>query len=394
MKCQNKKNKMHRWARKVFFSYANTPSRRLRSRKKSYKTHRIKTHAYNASNCARPKSKKFKLPATILTVAPMYPDDRAKVLNFFEDINSYLNAPEQSDFKGVVVLNCQNVEKVDPTGCAFLFSYIEMFQELYPRVSFKLKYPNKIKHHYGVDTIQPNHVLNHLKLYKQLGSPKAPTCHTLPPSKLRVWETESFANSESSIVGQILENTCNKVPNISSSQIAKIYKILIEAVNNCPEHAYDKSFMKDKGLTYKKTRCLFAIIEGRLVVVVADLGVGIRYTLDNGKAEFWWRLFQRFRRLKGEKTFASKDSDCLQGMINIKNIRKRNTRYHEFSNRGYGGVDLQNAIRELEGRLLIMSGTGSLMLDASKPDSFEVIPKDFDVGLNGTLISMSIPLTV
>ena len=41
-----------------------------------------------------------------------------------------------------------------------------------------------------------------------------------------------------------------------------------------------------------------------------------------------------------------------------------------------------------------MSGKGSLMLDASNPDLMDVDSKDFDTGLNGTLISMSIPLTV
>lgn len=210
-----------------------------------------------------------------------------------------------------------------------------------------------------------------------------------------MWETESFAQSDSSLVGQILENVCRKVPDVSREQIPKIYKILIEAVNNCPEHAYDASFMNEKGLQYKKTRCLFATMEGRLVVVVADLGVGIRYTLEHGKAKDSWELFKRFQRLVSRnKDFSSRDSECLQGMINIKNVRERSSRHKDFDNRGYGGVDLQKAIKELKGRLLIMSGKGSLMLDASNPDSMDVDPKDFNTSLNGTLISMSIPLTV
>jgi hypothetical protein len=233
-----------------------------------------------------------------------------------------------------------------------------------------------------------------LELYKQLCSPKASICHTLPPPNLEIWDTESFEDSKSSLVGQILENVCNNVPEISASQIAKIYKILIEAVNNCPEHAYDETFMQEKGLSYKKTRCLFAIIDNRLVVVVADLGVGIRYTLEHGKAVYSWKMFQRFQRIvKGINDFSSKDSDCLQGMINIKNVRKRSTRHGDFDHRGYGGMDLQNAIKDLQGRLLVMSGKGSLMLDASNPNSLDIQPRDFDVGLKGTLISMSIPLT-
>ncbi|WP_258006785.1 hypothetical protein [Vibrio diazotrophicus] len=355
----------------------------------------MKTPECGTPNCEKMKPKKFKLSAQHLSVTPMFSEDRAKLLRFFDDVQSFLQHPDQSDFHGVVVLNCENVERVDPSGCAFLFSYIEMFQELYPRVSFKLKYPKKIKTHYGVETIQPNYVLNHLGLYKQLGSTKAPTYHKLPPPKLKIWETESFANSDSSLVGQILENVCHKVPNISPNQVSKIYKVLIEAVNNCPEHAYDETFMKVKGLRYKKTRCLFAIIEGRLVVVVADLGVGIRYTLEHGKANQSWKLFKRFQQLvKGKTDFSSRDSECLQGMINIKNVRERHSRHKEFDNRGYGGVDLQKGIQGLEGKLLVMSGKGSLMLDASNPDAMDVTPKDFDVGLNGTLISMSIPLTV
>lgn len=410
MKCRNQKASIHRWGRKVFSRYAKSKTqqlkafspyahskfRRLKSRKKSFETRKVKKNTPDTQQCGagRPKPEKFKLAVNALSVVPRYAEDRAKVLTFFEKIHSFLKDPKQKNFYGVVVLNCQKVEVIDPSGCAFLFSYIEMFQELYPRVSFQIKYPNKIKKFYGVDTIQANHVLNHLELYKQLGSPKAPICHTLPPPKLKIWETKSFANSDSSLVGQILENICHQVPKISASQIAKIYKILIEAVNNCPEHAYDQSFMKENSLSYKKTRCLFAIIDGNLVVVVADLGVGIRYTLEHGKANSSWRVFIRWMRMGGKKTFASKDSECLKGMINIKNIRNRNSRYHEFSNRGYGGVDLQNAIRELKGKLLIMSGKGSLTLDASNPDSLDLIPKDFDIGLNGTLISMSIPLTV
>jgi len=397
MKYGDQKVQKQRWARKVFSRYVGSGSRRLRSRKKSFTTRRLKLSTCDNPSCTKPKSEKFKLAVNTLTVAPMFPDDRSKVLKFFEEVCSFLEKSKKSNFHGVVVLNLEKVEKVDPSGCAFLFSYIEMFQELYPRVSFKLKYPNRITSHVGSrsETIQPNHVFNHLELYKQLGSTKAPLCHTLPPPKLKIWQTESFTNSDSSLVGQILENVCRKVPNVSDAQIKKIYKILIEAVNNCPEHAYDDVFMRNKGLSYKKTRCLFAIIESRLVVVVGDLGVGIRYTLEHGKAKDSWELFKRFQRLiRRNKDFSSRDSECLEGMINIKNVRERNSRHREFENRGYGGVDLQNAIKGLEGRLLIMSGKGSLMLDASNPESMDVKPKDFDVGLNGTLISMSIPLTV
>ncbi|ABV37108.1 hypothetical protein Ssed_2499 [Shewanella sediminis HAW-EB3] len=388
-----------RWARKVFSRFVNSNNRRVRTRKKSFATLRRKASACSSPNCAKSKTEKFKLTVNTLSVAPFHPEDRTKLLKFFEDVSSFLQeSNKKSNFHGVVLLNLEKVVKVDPSGCAFLFSYIEMFQELYPRVNFKIKYPNRIKPHAGssVETIQPNHVFNHLELYKQLGSPKAPLCHTLPPPKLKIWETKSFANSDSSLVGQILENVCHQVPNVSNDQIAKIYKILIEAVNNCPEHAYDKSFMNEKGLQYKKTRCLFAIIEGQLVVVVvADLGVGIRYTLEHGKAKDSWEIFKRFNRLvRGNKSFSSRDSECLKGMINIKNVRERSSRHKDFDNRGYGGVDLQNAIKGLEGRLLIMSGKGSLMLDASNPDSMDVDPKDFDTGLDGTLISMSIPLTV
>lgn len=386
-----------RWARKVFSRYAKNNPDLVRTRKKSFVTRSSNTSQRFKQTSARPKTEKFKLTSQVLTVAPMYPDDRAKVLKFFKSICDFLSDPERKSFKGAILMNLEKVEKVDPTGCAFLFSYIEMFQELYPRVNFKVKYPNRIKPHAGssVGTIQPNHVFNHLKLYKQLGSTKAPICHTLPPPKLKVWDTESFTNSDSSLVGQILENVCNKVPNVSSEQIPKIYRILIEAVNNCPEHAYDPTFMHERGLKYKKTRCLFAIMDGRLVLVVADLGVGIRYTLENGKAKESWEIFKRIQRLiVKNKDFSSRDSECLQGMINIKNVRERRSRHRDNDNRGYGGVDLQKSIRALKGRLLVMSGKGSLMIDASNQDSVDVKPQDFDMGLNGTLISMSIPLTV
>ncbi|WP_434144896.1 hypothetical protein [Photobacterium leiognathi] len=384
-----------RWARKVFSKYIKSESRQVSTRKKSFKTLRQKEPTLYR-RCTKPK--KFKLVADTLTVVPFQPDNRKKVLNFFEEVHSFLKESyENGSFYGVLLLNLEKVVKVDPSGCAFLFSYIEMFQELYPRVSIKIKYSNQIKSHPGssIKTIQPNHVFNHLGLYKQLSSPKAPICHTLPPPNLKIWETSSFADSNSSLVGEILENVCQKVPSVSNEQIAKIYKILIEAVNNCPEHAYDSSFMQEKGLEYKKTRCLFAIIEERLVVVVADLGVGIRYTLEHGKARDSWDVIKRFQSLfNRNKSFSSKDSECLQGMINIRNVRNRSSRHKDFDNRGYGGVDLQNAIRGLEGRLLIMSGKGSLMLDASNPDSMVTDPKDFETGLNGTLISMSIPLAV
>lgn len=385
-----------RWSRKIFSRYVNSETRQVRTRKRSFTTKRTKDASSDRPYSIKPKTVKFKLSVTNLSVAPFYSEDRAKILKFFEKVCSFLEESRKDNFHGAVLLNLERVEKVDPSGCAILFSYIEMFQELYPRVNFKIKYPNRIKPHVGcaVGTIQPNHVLNHLELYKQLGSPKAPLCHTLPPPKLKVWETESFTNSDSSLVGQILENVCRKVPNVSNEQIPKIYKILIEAVNNCPEHAYDQAFMNEKGLQYKKTRCLFAIIEDRLVVVVADLGVGIRYTLEHGKAKRSWELFKRFQQVvRRDKAFSSKDSECLQGMINIKNVRERNTRHKDFDNRGYGGVDLQKAIKGLKGRLLIMSGKGSLVLDASNPDDMDVNPKDFDSELNGTLISMSIPLT-
>lgn len=389
--CQRAKK--HRWARKVFSRHTKfSKSKKYSSRKKAFKCCRIKNLQIINSG-GKKKTKKFKLNANILTITPYYMEERARLLSFFDEVHDFLLDEKNQKAYGAILLNCQKVEKIDPTGCAILFSYIEMFQELYPSINFQLKYPNKIKRHYGTDTIQPNHVLNHLNLYKQLNSPKAPTCHTLPPSNLKIWETNSFANSDSSLVGQILENVCKQERSISGTQIAKIYKILIEAVNNCPEHAYDETFMKAKGLSYAKTRCLFAIVEERLVVVVADLGVGIRYTLDNGKAKRTWAIFKRYMEINGMKNFSSKDSQYLDGMINIKNIRTRNTRHQDSDYRGYGGIDLKNAIVDLKGKLLIMSGKGSLMLDASDPKSFNLTPKDFDTGLKGTLLSISIPLT-
>ncbi|SBS65543.1 hypothetical protein [Vibrio atlanticus] len=397
MKSKAHKVKKQRWSRKVYFKYTKfkSNSRKLKTRKQSCTTIRVKTSATSTPSYVKPKPAKFKLNAKILTVGHLYEGDRAKVLSFFDEICTFLSKPENESFRGEVRLKLENVEKVDPTGCAFLFSYIEMFQALYPAVQFKINYPNKIKGHIGtnVDTIQPNHVFNHLGLYKQLGSTKAPLCHTLPPPKVSVWVTESFTNSDSALVGEILKNVCEKVPTVSGEQVRQIYKILIEAVNNCPEHAYDEQFMSDKGLSFDKTRCLFAIIEERLVVVVGDLGVGIRYTLENGKAKNSWNLIKRWERIFNNKRFfSSKDSECLEGMINIRNVRARKSRHENHDYRGWGGVDLKNAIKGLGGKLLVMSGTGSLMLDASNPDDLVLTPKDFDIGLNGTLISMSIPL--
>ncbi|MET2901637.1 hypothetical protein ABXV22_25575 [Vibrio rotiferianus] len=397
MKSKDHKVKKQRWSRKIYSKYTKfkSSSRKLKTRKQSCSRIRVKKERGCTPSYAKPKPVKFKLNAKMLTVGHMLEGDRAKVLSFFDDVCSFLACPDNKGFRGEVCLRLENVEKVDPTGCAFLFSYIEMFQSLYPTVQFKIKYPNKIKGHVGtnVDTIQPNHIFNHLGLYKQLGSPKAPLCHTLPPPQVRVWATDSFTNSDSTLVGEILKSVCEKVPTVSREQARQIYKILIEAVNNCPEHAYDSQFMAAKGLVFNKTRCLFAIIEERLVVVVGDLGVGIRYTLDNGKAKNSWEVIKRWERMfNKKKLFSSKDSEYLEGMINIRNVRDRKSRHKEHDYRGWGGVDLKKAIKGLGGKLLVMSGTGSLMLDASKPGDLVVQAKDFDIGLNGTLISMSIPL--
>ncbi|WP_241829527.1 MULTISPECIES: hypothetical protein [unclassified Salinivibrio] len=316
--------------------------------------------------------------------------DRKCALEFFSKINAFLKS---SEGRCDILLNFEGVEKVDPSGCVFLFSYIEMFQEVYPGCNIKIKYPRKIKptpgngcHH----TAQPNHVFNHLKLYERLGTRKAPVFHTVAPPNLKVWETISFVN-DSELVGKILENVCEKVPDISPAQRSQIWKVLIEAVNNCPEHAYDKAFMRDKGLKYNKTRCLFAIIEGHLAIAVADLGVGIPYTLEHGKAKEVWNIIRKL--LKVSTASGTKDSHYLQGMINIKDVRKRLSRYTKYDNRGHGGADLRKAIKELKGKILIMSGKGSLMLDASTPEPNKLTLRDFNTGLDGTLIYMSIPLT-
>lgn len=397
MKSKDHKVKKQRWSRKVYSKYTKfkRKSRKLKTRKQSCSRVHVKKARTYTPSYAKPKPVKFKLNAKMLTVGHVFEDDRAKVLSFFDSICTFLAKPENEGFRGEVCLRLENVEKVDPTGCAFLFSYIEMFQELYPTVQFKIKYPNKIKGHTGtnISTIQPNHIFNHLGLYKQLGSPKAPLCHTLPPPQVSVWATDSFTNSDSTLVGEILKSVCKKMPTVSNEQVRQIYKILIEAVNNCPEHAYDELFMAAKGLTFNKTRCLFAIIEDRLVVVVGDLGVGIRYTLDNGKAKNSWEVIKRWERMFNKnKLFSSKDSEYLEGMINIRNVRDRKSRHKKHDYRGWGGVDLKNAIKGLGGKLWVMSGTGSLLLDASNSGDLVVQPKDFDIGLNGTLISMSIPL--
>jgi len=225
-------------------------------------------------------------------------------------------------------------------------------------------------------------VLNQIGFFELINTPirKIPT-----EPHVECWMHATASLSDGSIAGPLLDNYKDSLP----QHLPRIlYRGAIEAISNSVEHAY--MFERGDNIPFTEDRwwMFSGIINGRLAVVVCDLGVGIPRTVDKTQsASLFAKVFEKFNFVR------SGDSSLIKAATLIKQTRTME------GHRGKGGGDLRKLIdTENTANLNIFSNKGVYQYKSPKTLSSGKQLKPIEVlfdhkrSIFGTVIEWTIEL--
>lgn len=323
-----------------------------------------------------PKKPKYKQVLKVIApnlICIYKKQNHIKTMHFIEDLEEKTRAS-----KGAVVCICfRNSGAITAGACALLLATVDKLKSQYPETKYKVIYPPTVPYiqngNNGISVVSS--VLSQVGFFKLIGvaSPKYKKLNHVD-----CWQVTSGESVESAVLGEMLQSLPKEV--VSKGEL---YRPALEAMCNSVEHGYDDKFCNDTKKTYKKWWSLSAVVDGHLVVIVCDLGVGIPYTLPRTQSSSMiTRLGNRL-----ERTF-TKDSDYIQASLFVKKTRTAK----EF--RGKGGQDLR-AIVECtpNSTLQVLSNRGTYTFKTSS-DTAKTQERCFDndVSIKGTVTGWSIKL--
>lgn len=159
---------------------------------------------------------------------------------------------------------------------------------------------------------------------------------------------------------------------------SNIYRGMIEAMNNAVQHAYEDDRadgLPQPGQQFKTWWMFSQEKDGRLSVVICDLGIGIPRSLPIRHGSIWSKLIAG---LKAPPT----DAMAIEAAVEVGKSRM------ETDGRGKGIADILDTVAtEPSGICGIYSNSGLLMLQDGRMTRY-----NYDASILGTLIYWNMPL--
>ncbi|HAS6354451.1 TPA: hypothetical protein ACGVB5_002513 [Vibrio vulnificus] len=301
----------------------------------------------------------------------------------FEKTNAFINELQQQirsayhNGKPHIRICFRNTHLITAAAAINLFAETSRTLKRCPGLSFSVTPPPTTLVNGQRKTPLPvvETVLNRLGFYELLGLPKR-KMRELP--NVSCWhQTSGFE-----VDGQLAASILNKVQD-TGIQSSLLYRSGIEAVANAVEHAYSEQIMSDADISLKTWWMFVAILDGKLVLLVCDLGHGIPNTLEKTQAP---AVLEAIWKLLGTK--ATYDCQLIQASTLVKQTRTR------LNNRGKGGKDLTSLVDKYPGsQLVIISNKGLYRYkDTSNIRKMFGTGYDHKSAINGTIIEWSIKL--
>ena len=300
--------------------------------------------------------------------------NQIKMMLFLEDLERKVKQAKDNS----VCICFRDSGAITAGACILLLATIDRLKSQYPEVKYTVTYPPLVPYkdqgNNGVPVVSS--VLSQVGFFTLLGvgSPKYRKLNTVD-----CWKVASGESVESVLLGEMLKSLPEDI-----EKKGDLYRPALEAMCNSVEHGYDQAFCNDNKKDYKKWWCLSAVIDGHLVVIVCDLGVGIPYTLPRTQSE---SMFKRLSSKIG-RAFKS-DSDYVHASLFVKKTRTA------AEHRGKGGQDLRTIVeRTPNSTLQVHSNRGAYTFrtSADTNKSQEKI-YDNDMSIGGTVTGWSIKLT-
>lgn len=260
-----------------------------------------------------------------------------------------------------------------------------------------LNYPSKFKALYPPPKVGKNgcqerlveSILNQVGFFKILGMSmrKCPEYQNV-----NCWRAASGLTADGSLMGSLIEQI--KPEKLDQDFQKALYRGVIEAISNSVEHAYTSKRHDGLDIDDRRWWMFTAETNGRLVVLVCDLGVGIPNTLKHTQRP---ETLRRILDMLKESAFST-DGLWIKAATLVKKTRTLE------SHRGKGGSDLRLIIERIQGEanlahnpvLSIFSNKGRFRLSnvagrlfRNSPKSIESI-HDHKRSILGTIVEWSI----
>ena len=285
-----------------------------------------------------------------------------------------------------IIICFSNTRYINSTAAIYMYAEVDRLVRRYPRVRFSVVAPSEQKNSKSViNLVDP--VLIHLGFYKLLGRNKKLTNEH---KSVTCWHIVAGQETDMEKIDKILSMNVND-PAVNE----EIYRALAEAISNAAEHAYHKDIESHADTMDKRHWFLTSVQEGKLNVLVCDLGHGIPNTL--GKTETTkepGRLNRIFDSLKlddeeNKRTFNRKhDAKKIQAAMQISNTRTNK------SHRGKGGQDLTGIVKKVpNSELLILSRKGFYHYSPGIVLDKYGTTHERKLEVDGTIVGWSIPIS-
>ena len=271
--------------------------------------------------------------------------------------------------KPQVFLNFSEVKKIYASGMLLL--YAEVFQKNKQNASQQSKilcnYPTELK---------SEKVLQHIGFLKMLGAAHRIKEADITEDDIVSWHVAKGVQVDGNIVGDFIE----KIPDISLLAQSKIFVSLQETIANVCEHAYPESRQDKPWVMFGR------INDGKLIIVVGDLGDGIPHSItkNDNYPEIVDRIKLKSRKFRSDTMLIRIAAEIGQTSAGA-------------SYRGRGLVQSIKKITALGGNIFIYSGKGaatfpSLSIISSSINRIKKLADSLQNPIRGTIIEIQVPL--
>ena len=293
--------------------------------------------------------------------------------NFIKDLKSAIkNAHINTNT--VVRLCFRDTEHISAAAALYLIAETDRTLKKCNNAQFRVTYPKtKPSNSTKTSKYDVHAILIRLGFYALLGkNPPKP----VEQANVKCWDYVIGEAASGELAGKLIDKfVANKV------DTSNLYRGAVEALSNAVEHAYDLKIQSSADISDKRWWMLIAKLDGRLVVLICDLGHGIPNTLEMTQSP---ELLKRIWSKLGGKD--QTDGQYIEAATLVKKTRTEKT------HRGKGGKDLTSLIDNYENSYLSIFSMKGVYRYKNR-GRVKGFAYDHKTSIDGTIVEWSIPLT-
>lgn len=302
---------------------------------------------------------------------------------YFDTTNKFIKdlqvaiQKSHSTTNSFVRLCLRDTEYISAAAALYLLAETDRTLKVFKNAKFQISYPkskpSSLKNKPKVDV---HGILIRLGFYKLLGKNPA---KLVEQANVKCWDYVVGEVANGQLAGNLISKfVANKI------DTGVLYRGAVEALSNAVEHAYDVNIESSANISDKRWWMLIAQLNGRLVVLICDLGHGIPNTLEITQSP---ELLSRIWSKLGGKN--KTDGQYIQASTLVKKTRTDKT------NRGKGGKDLTSLVDNYENSVLSIFSMKGVYRYVNRPKVKKInrLAYDHKSAINGTIVEWSIPLT-